>query len=392
MHHDHSTVNCSCFDFLPFFCVFLHGLCQSIPQFGIQCGYLWLVSEECASRGESCPIVSVVLISLCLTVISLFVGILHIIIQFVVNQISTHEETFEHEIKFSGNLMIKCRHLNTKHKYSFSSISSSFENVFESCDEKQHWAGRSDVYYEFEVYSIEYISKSHQLNVFFELTTLTMTANLNTILKNMTNVLNQFDTNKYQRTQICKQFRQSLKQNLKISKRNKISAQYVRQLYIKQTKLQSHGEGERDRESVSVLIPPGSPTPLNFSNRTSFDSRSGGTADRPRLNNDNCKIDDKMQQMQQLEHIQVRTPSGSDNIVIKGLLPGRNNWQRNAQQLGQVLKDQEMEVEMRMKTQQDRETEGAVNAQWVAHNVNYDQIGEAHHAHVDNQHKAVYED
>ena len=197
-------------------CMACFCVTQTIPQFIVHCLYLWWTTRDCDSEDNdnACTIPTIVVISLCLTTISLFFGILNIITRIAINHISTHESIFEHEIKFNANLIINCQKLKQFHKYSFISIVSCFKSVFESFDKNKEWNGHSDVYYSFEIYFIQY--NHHKLNVFLELTVLTMTANFDQIKKSMNNLLNQICTDK--ENDVCEHFVQSLVHNLKLSK------------------------------------------------------------------------------------------------------------------------------------------------------------------------------
>ena len=199
-----------------------------------------MTRNECDWNNGCDSVIIIVVISACLTLLSIIIGFTQWGIDFIKGKRGlTKDQLFEYEIKFKGNFTIQSKKIRNSHKRSFKRIESSLKEVFESCDEERNWVGVPDVNYEFEVYCIEFKGQLHQLSVFFELLVYTQKSNLVVIQNEMTQVLINLCTAKQS---ICNQFERSLVLKLELPANIKVKVDYASKLHVVRHKIQ-RGKG-----------------------------------------------------------------------------------------------------------------------------------------------------
>ena len=163
-------------------------LLESIPQFGIQLYYLTNYD-----RNES-SILPIIFVSISLTVISLLFGGIKIGISVIDEYINSPKRKFAYETKFNGNFIIELSDIKKIHAFCHSKMQKCIMNVLNTCNDRAHWNGRSDTYFDVECYDIEFEFYSNQLIIHFEITMFTMMENhKNSTQKLSSNIISMFD-------------------------------------------------------------------------------------------------------------------------------------------------------------------------------------------------------
>ena len=162
---------------------------ESLAQFGIQMYYLTNYENESSS------ILPIVFISISLTVISLLFGGIKVAISAIDECINSPKRKFAYETKIDGNFMIEYEDLRSIHAFCHSKMQRCFLAVLNTCNDRTHWVGRSDVFYSIECYHIDCEYYLNQLVVYFELTVFTMNENHKSVIHKLRqNIVEMFET------------------------------------------------------------------------------------------------------------------------------------------------------------------------------------------------------
>ena len=148
---------------------------ENIPQFTIQLYYLTHYNYN--NTDDESDILPIVFLSISLTIVSLLFGGIKVGISIIDECINSPKATFSCETTIGGNFILQYKNLRSIHAFCHSRMQLCMLSILDTCNDRAHWVGRSDVYYNIECYHIDCQYYLNQLTVYFELKVFTMNEN-----------------------------------------------------------------------------------------------------------------------------------------------------------------------------------------------------------------------